>query len=60
MPLTYMRAMPGAVANLGYLPPALKGDHLAVEFTGELDEANAQSLEAVGAVGATLIVSRNK
>lgn len=38
--------------NLGYLPPALKGDHLVVEITGELDGANAQSLEAVGAVGA--------
>lgn len=42
-----------AVHNLGYLPPALKGNHLAVEFTGELDETNAQSLEAVGAVGAS-------
>ena len=41
-----------AVGVLGYLPPALKGDHLAIEITGDLDDAtSALHFEARGAVG---------
>jgi hypothetical protein len=41
-----------AVGVLGYLPPALKGDHLALEIVGELDDAtSALHVEARGAVG---------
>ena len=43
-----------AIGVLGYLPPALKGDHLALEITGELDDGtNALHIEARGAVGSS-------
>jgi len=35
-----------------YLPPAVRGDHLVLDVTGDMDEANACTIRCVGAVGA--------
>jgi len=36
-----------------YLPPAVRGDHLVIDITGELDDATAAcTIKCVGAVGA--------
>ena len=40
-----------AVHSIGYLPKAVKGIHLAVEVTGELDEANASTIHCNNTVG---------
>ena len=40
-----------AVHTIGYLPPATKGTHLAVNLTGQLDEANACTISCNNSVG---------
>lgn len=39
------------VHTIGYLPPATKGTHLAVNLTGQLDEANACTISCNNSVG---------
>jgi len=40
-----------AVHTIGYLPKAVKGIHLAVNLTGQLDEANACTISCNNTVG---------
>ena len=40
-----------AVHTIGYLPPAVKGTHIAVNLTGQLDEANASTISCNNSVG---------
>ena len=40
-----------AVCSIGYLPPAIKGTHLALNITGSLDEANACTIHCNNTVG---------
>ena len=40
-----------AVHTIGYLPPATKGTHLAVNLTGQLDEANASTISCNNSTG---------
>ena len=40
-----------AVCSIGYLPPAVKGTHLALNITGSLDEANACTIHCNNSVG---------
>ena len=44
-------ARTAAAASGSYLPPAVKGTHLAVEITGDQDEANAVKVHCNNTVG---------
>ena len=49
--LNEVASIGNAVHTIGYLPPATKGTHLAVNLTGQLDEANACTLSCNNSVG---------
>ena len=40
-----------SAATSCYLPPAVKGTHLVLEITGDMDQANAQSIHCNNTVG---------
>jgi len=44
-------ATAAAAISIGYLPPATKGTHLALNITGDLDEANACTIHCNNAIG---------
>ena len=44
-------ARTAAAASGSYLPPAVKGTHLAIEITGDQDEANAVAVHCNNSVG---------
>lgn len=49
--LNTMASIGDEVHTIGYLPPAVKGTHLAVNVTGQLDEANACTISCNNSVG---------
>ena len=44
-------ATAAAAISIGYLPPAIKGTHLALSITGDLDEANACTIHCNNSIG---------